>query len=351
MINKKILKQYLQDGLLTVQSHPTLSLHIWNYTAKVQYENLWDEYPLLIECRGLVTDYEGNIISKGYKKFFNLEENRHTPTDQFEVYSKLDGQYIGIFWYNNELVVNSRGSFTSPYAVEAKRILFEKYKDFALNCRAKLLTYYFELVGFEQIVVKYDQPDLILTGIFHPTGKIEYFDGLADYTLQYGLNYVKKYPYTSYSDLKSLNWQNHEGFVVKFSNGDRCKIKFADYVRLHRQMTNLSTTAVWEALRDGKPVSSILNDVPDEFYDKVKQYENNLKFTFAYINSFYDRLMSKHETTTRKEFANFATKCTETSKLLKIELSPKVFFAKYDKNTELSDKLIWNSIKPKFEKI
>jgi RNA ligase len=345
-ITKSILKKYLQDGLVTVQSHPTLSLHIWNYTTKVQYENLWDEYPLLLECRGLVTDYEGNIISKGFNKFFNLHENRHTPTDQFEVYSKLDGQYIGIFWYNNELVVNSRGSFTSPYAVEAKRLLFDNYPQFIHSKPSRIsgLTFCFELIGFEQIVVSYEKPDLILTGIFNTHGA-DWFEELKD---NWDLKYVEKYDGLNYTEIKQLNWQNHEGFVVKFANGDRCKIKFADYVRLHRQMTNLSTTAVWEALRDGKPVSSILNDVPDEFYDKVKQYENTLKLWFRDINSYYGYLFQKHETTTRKEFANFVNEC---SKIYFIKIYPKILFAKYDNNTELADKLIWNLIKPKFEKI
>jgi RNA ligase len=346
MINKQILKQYLQDGLVTVQSHPTLSLHIWNYTAKVQYENLWDEYPLLIECRGLVTDYEGNIISKGFEKFFNLEENRHTPTDQFEIYEKMDGQFIGVFWYNNELVVNSRGSFTSPYAIEAKRLLFDDYPQF-IHSKPSGLTFCFELIGFEQIVVSYEKPQLILTGIFNTHGT-DWFEELKD---NWDLKYVEKYDGLNYTEIKKLNWQNHEGFVVKFTNGYRCKIKFDDYVRLHRQMTNLSTAEVWESLRDGKPVSSILNDVPDEFYDKIKLYENNLKFTFGWLNDFYDSLITKHETTTRKEFANFATKCDEISQVFTFPVSSKVLFAKYDNNTELADKLIWNSIKPKFEKI
>jgi hypothetical protein len=91
-----------------------------------------------------------------------------------------------------------------------------------------------------------------------------------------------------------------------------------------------------------------LNDVPDEFYDKIKQYENNLKLWFRDINSFYDYLFQKHETTTRKEFAKFVNEC---SKIYFIKIYPKILFAKYDNNTELTDKLIWNLIKPKFEKI
>lgn len=83
------LNQYKEDGWLMNQIHPTLPLIIWNYTPKTQYEQFWDEITLI--CRGLVTDLDGNIVSRGFPKFFNIEENRHIPTDDFEVYEKLDG--------------------------------------------------------------------------------------------------------------------------------------------------------------------------------------------------------------------------------------------------------------------
>lgn len=83
------LNKYYDEGLLYKQVHPTLPLTIWNYTEKVQYENLWDEITLM--CRGLVTDDKGSIVARPFKKFFNWEENKHTPTEDFEVYKKEDG--------------------------------------------------------------------------------------------------------------------------------------------------------------------------------------------------------------------------------------------------------------------
>lgn len=331
------LNQYKQDGLLISQSHPTLPLIVWNYTAKVQYENLWDE--ITIAARGLVTDLDGNIVSKGFPKFWNLEENRHTPTDTFEVYGKLDGQYIGVFWYNNELVVNSRGSFTSPYAVEARRILDENHQGF-LKYPIKTLTYCFELVGFEQIVVNYPKPDLVLTGIFNIHGT-EWFDELKD---NWNLSYAMRYSGFDYTQIKQFNWQNAEGFVVRFSNGSRCKVKFEDYVKLHRQMTNLSTTAVWEALRDGKPVSTILNDVPDEFYDKVHRIETALNehykaLSITLVSKFKLKKMICGLDTNRKRFAEE----------IKDDPHKHILFSMYD-NKDYS-KHIWNLIKPKYEKI
>lgn len=331
------LREYEQQGLVYSQAHPTLPLTIWNYSQKVQYEGLWDELTIL--ARGLVTDGSG-VVSKGFSKFWNIEEGRHIPTDDFEVFDKADGQYIGCFWYNGEMVVNSRGSFTSPYAIEARRILEEKYPIFE-QVVFHSFTYCFELIGFEQIVVSYPEPDLILTGIFGKDGTDFFSDFETVFTF---LNVVKKYDGLDYTQIKQLNWKNSEGFVVRFSNGQRCKIKFEDYIQLHRQMTNLSTTAIWEALRDGRPVSEILNDVPDEFYDKVRRLEHDLNWQY---NTFKDTRLAQFDLVkmacgrdqSRKRFAEIVKNLKDRS----------ILFTMLDDKDY--SKLIWNAIKPKFEKI
>ena len=333
------LRQYEQDGLLYCQSHPVHPLLIWNYSPRVQYEQLWDEITLI--ARGLVTDLDGNIVSSGFPKFFNIEENRHIPTDEFEIFEKLDGQYIGVFWYNGEMIVNSRGSFTSPYALEAKRILDEKYPALKLYL-PNWISFCFELIGFEQIVVSYPEPDLVLTGMFNRENLLDLnLKGNELYLRGTGLQVVKKYSGLDYKNIKQLNWQNSEGFVVRFSNGDRCKIKFEDYIKLHRQMTNLSTTAIWEALMEGKPVSSILSDVPDEFYTKVHEYEHKLKSEYEcwenHCRSLYDSFSSSIQS--RSIFAECAKK-TNCSGILFAMLDGKDY-----------SKQIWKLIKPNFEKI
>ena len=88
-MNLQTLKQYEQDGLLYSQTHPTLPLTIYNYTDKVQWENLWDE--ITLSCRGLVVDSLGNIVARPFKKFFNLSEGKTNTTDKYEIFEKLDG--------------------------------------------------------------------------------------------------------------------------------------------------------------------------------------------------------------------------------------------------------------------
>jgi RNA ligase len=346
----QILKDYEQRRLVCSQRHPTLPLSIWNYTPECQYSEMWDD--VTVQCRGLVVHDDGHIVSRGFNKFWNIEEKRHTPTNDFEVFEKLDGQYIGCFWYGGEMIVNSRGSFTSKYAVEAKRILDEKYpvfKECGCYYESFEITHCFELVGFEQIVVSYPEPELICTGLFRNDGKEGWKDLSIDddsETLKIPKS-AKKYDGLDYTNIKQLIWPNSEGFVVKFSNGQRCKIKFQDYIRLHRAMTNLSTTAIWEALQSGQPVSSILQDVPDEFYDKVRKCEqsliNHYKLIERTAKAQFDLVrMAVGCDSSRKKFAEICKKIPNNT-------NRSIIFAMLDGKDY--SKYIWNFIKPRFKKI
>ena len=135
-----VLNKYYEEGLVYKQVHPNLPLTIWNYTEKVQYENLWDE--ITIQTRGLVTDDNGNVVARPFKKFFNQEENKHIPTKDFDVYEKVDGSLGILFYYNNQWVMATRGSFTSDQAIKGFEML-QKYDYQKLH---KKYTYLFEII-------------------------------------------------------------------------------------------------------------------------------------------------------------------------------------------------------------
>ena len=339
------LNKYYEDGLLYKQVHPTLPLTIWNYTEKVQYENLWDEITLM--CRGLVTDEEGNIIARPFKKFFNIEENKYTPTSKFDVYEKMDGSLGILFNYKGEWIFASRGSFTSDQAIKFREIFYRRYNDKVL---LKSSTYLFEIIYPEnRIVVDYgNEEDIIMLGeICTSTGE----ELNLEYNIQLGFNTVMKYDgITDYTQLKQIINNNAEGFVVRFSNGDRIKIKGEEYLRLHKIMTNLSTTAVWEHLKEGGDLNDMLKGVPDEFYKKIKNYESELRYAFyrisedigkAFDYKMYGKYNDKEPITDRKEFAEW------------VQTQPKhyqgVLFRMFDKKDY--SELIWKLLKPEFKKL
>jgi RNA ligase len=341
MIQK--LNKLYEDGLLYKQVHPTLPLTIWNYTEKVQYENLWDE--TLLMCRGLVTDHTGDIVAKPFDKFFNIEEGKFEPTENFEVYEKMDGSLGIVFWYEGQWVVATRGSFGSDQAIKAREIL----KKYNTDIMFRHLTFCFEIIyKNNRIVCDYkDYEGLVLLGTFDKNGK-EYD---VEMWSQWGFDVVKKYDgIKDFKELKSMVKDNQEGFVVKFSNGDRVKVKGVEYLRLHKIMTNVTTTGVWEYLKNGEDVLELLKDVPDEFYKKIQNYVRDLRYGYFQISERagklhdgfrYGKYGDVDPEPTKKEFAEFVLKQQKV-------LHP-VMFAMWDKKDY--SEIIWNLIRPEFKKL
>ena len=337
------LNKYYEDGLLYKQVHPSLPLTIWNYTEKVQYENLWDEVTLM--CRGLVTDDTGDIVATPFQKFFNIEEGKFEPTEKFEVYEKMDGSLGIVFWYRGQWVVTTRGSFTSDQANKAREIL----KKYNTDIMFRHLTFCFEIIYPEnRIVLDYgDDEKLVLLVTFDKNGK----ETDSEIWSQWGFDVVKKYDgITDYKELKQMVKNDQEGFVVKFSNGDRVKVKGVEYLRLHKIMTNVTTTGIWEYLRNGEDVMEILKDVPDEFYNKIKSYVQDLKYGYFQISEdagkrfdykMYGKYNDKEPIEDRKEFAEWVfTQPKHMSGIL---------FRMFDKKDY--SEIIWNLIRPEFKKL
>jgi len=218
------LNEYFEKGLVYKQVHPTLPLTIWNYTEKVQYEGLWDE--ITLQTRGLVTDDEGNVVARPFKKFFNIEEKKFTATEEFEVYEKMDGSLGILFFYEGKWIVATRGSFTSDQAVKAQEILKSKY---IVESIPKGYTTLFEIIYPEnRIVVDYgDEESLVVLGMTsRMSGKEMDYDSLLNVHNESGMSVVRRYDgIKDYSFLKNMIADTHEGFVVKFSNGGKNKKK------------------------------------------------------------------------------------------------------------------------------
>jgi RNA ligase len=278
------LHQLIAGRYVSVQRHPTADLFIYNYTAKTQYERLWNEWTLA--CRGLILDGEDNVVGRPFVKFFNLDELDPTqiPAEPFEVYEKMDGSLGILYWLNDTPYIATRGAFISEQAQRATRLLHERYAHtFGRLDRSK--TYLFEIIYPEnRIVVNYgDREDLVLLAIIdRATGHDESLDGAESL----GFSVVKRYDgMADFETLRAHNDPNAEGFVIKFQNGLRAKIKLAEYVRLHRILTGVSNLAIWEYMVAGKSMDELLEAVPDEFYHWVKQTKAQLEANYAQIEA------------------------------------------------------------------
>ena len=343
-----LLQSYKERGLLKSQSHPTLPLTIWNYTPECQFSKSWDD--ITLNCRGLVTDdHTGEVVAKPFPKFFNLEERMHTPTEKFEVFTKMDGSLGILFWYNYQWVFASRGSFISPHAEFFKEYTEYFYSE-ALKFLNKDFTYCFEIIHPDfQIVVNYgNKKDIVLLGAYNTKSGQEWVDVLDVY--KHLLPVVKcheGYSQSTMEVLKALNIDNEEGFVVRYSNGERCKIKFTDYVRLHSVITEVSTLTIWKMKIDNVPFSnSILSMIPDECYDWIKTVENDLQNQFNSILNLHIEALkyfNKESYDNRKElFLNLKTFSENNNLFLWLLIS-------LLDNKDYSIKL-WTLLKPEYKK-
>ena len=273
-----------------------------------------------------------------------MEEGKHTPTSEFEVYEKMDGSLGILFMYRGEWVFASRGSFTSDQAIKGRELL-DKYD---LDLLSPGYTYLFEIIYPEnRIVCEYNYEDVVMLGC------IEVRDGgevdIHDEYYTNNFNVVKRYDgIKDYSTLKGIIKDNQEGFVIRFSNGDRMKIKGEEYLRLHKIMTEVSTKSVWEVLSNGGNMEDLLKDVPDEFYTKIKEYEatlineyNSLKREYEWI---FNKLINVYFDSHRKEFDR-----AEFAMLSKRYKHPSILFAMLD-GRDISP-IIWKIIQPKWRKL
>lgn len=331
MINTVLLQQMIEEKLVYKTKHSNADLYIYNYSPKVQYDKLWNE--VTKQTRGLILDGEMNVVARPFGKFFNLEEHKANEIPQlpFDVFEKLDGSLGILYWLNNLPYIATRGSFNSDQAVHASLVLHNKYYS-TFNKIDKNKTYLFEIIYPEnRIVVDYGILDdlILLTVIDNKTGE-ESIENI-------GFPIVKRYDgIQNLSELKSLEEENKEGFVVRFKNGFRVKMKFEEYVRLHRIITGVSTITIWQHFMDGKSTNELLDRVPDEFYKWVK--DTTRLFVMQYDMIVESSLSVYRHFSTRKEAAEY---------ILKQE-HPAVLFAILDRKP--IDKIIWKLIRPKFSK-
>ena len=344
-VDWSVLNTYINNSLIMANKHPEYDIWILNYSPKAQSNKYWDEYTTA--CRGLVIDAEGTILARPFKKFKNYEEYQPSEIDmskKFEIFEKMDGSLIILFYYEPrmEWIVASRGSFISEQKLEAQKMLDTSVFD-KLN---KRLTHLFEIIYPEnRIVVDYGTRKelVLLTVIETSTGYEVPYQGVLPAYSEY-FTVVKKYDVTinNLNDLKRLEEDNKEGFVVKFEDGFRVKVKFAEYVRLHGILTNVSNLTIWEHLKNNYNFDELLDRVPDEFYVWLNKTVKVLQLSFNEIERLalkeFVRIYHVNNIVERKEFAVEALKSEHRSILFKL----------YDKKTY--DEIIWKMIRPIYSK-
>lgn len=280
-MNRELLNKYVADGLVREQKHPALPLSIFNYAERVQYQKLWDD--VTRQCRGLVM-HGDKVVARPFAKFFN--DTEHSPDEipwhlPCEITEKMDGSLLILFCFNGEWLTATRGSFISDQSRVGREIIDEHYGHVVLDARA---TYLFEVLYPEnRIVLDYGEiRDVALLSVIDT----ETGDEWPRHDWPASFCHVKALPPTAnVKELRSLIRDDEEGYVVRFSNGFRMKVKGARYLELHKVYSGISSRLVWENLAGGKPFDELLAIIPDEFADWVRAEKSALLAQFDAIHS------------------------------------------------------------------
>lgn len=279
------VEQAIADGYVRRQVHPVLPLAILNYAEKTAQEGAWNAVTLA--CRGLIYNtYTFEVVARPFGKFFNYGQAGAPLLDLTSpavVTDKADGS-LGILYPTPDgYAVATRGSFISEQAIHATEVWNSRYA--SVFRPRDGFTLLFEIVyPANRVVLDYgDLDDLVYLGTVEiASGKTRSAAGFKPWGW-YGPS-VECMPYATLAEaLAAPPRPGREGVVVHCQRTDqRIKIKYEEYVRLHRLVTGLTARTVWQHLVDGMPLSDLIEPLPDEFHDWVREVADDIT---AAVNS------------------------------------------------------------------
>jgi len=204
------------------------------------------------ECRGLVFDASGILISRPYHKFFNVGENEEVSIDALRriihrphwFMEKLDGSMVRPIQTSNGLKLGTKMGF-SETALRAQAWmklseLSSQYAEFMQICVDSGFTPIFEWVSSEdRIVIDYGESCLYLTALRNNLTGL-YMDYIPMKNLATEANIpvvwadIVSGPLED--SLKKIRAEEgSEGYVIRFEeSGHMTKVKNEWYVTIHR---------------------------------------------------------------------------------------------------------------------
>ena len=282
--NFKRLEELTEEGYLRKVISPCGKLMLFNYTDKCTYEKKWNKHTL--NSRGNVYEIAtGKVIARAFPKFFNFAELQ--PVKQktilkrtdFTVHEKCDGSLGIIYYYEGKWRVNTRGSFTSDQAKKATEML-EKYDIDKMDTGC---THMVEIIYPEnKIIVNYgDEEKLVLLGQIRTNTGGEDFN-LVTIGSTISMEVANKFTKTfdEMFELQQTLPKDEEGFVVRFSDGLRVKIKGMEYLKIARIKSNLSPLTLWGEMDEGLVSEEFLAKIPEELDEDVNPIVEKLQVNY-----------------------------------------------------------------------
>lgn len=220
----------------------------YSHTLKETWDYNDKNIDILRECRGIIFDENKRIMSRPYHKFFNLNENEKYKFENVNfnnphiILRKLDGSMIRPIVSNNKMRLASKAGITEC-SMQAEDFIRDK-KEYHLFMELVFnegLTPIFEWCSLKnQIVIEYKEDDLVLTAIRENiSGNYLLYEIMKYFSEPFNIPLVNCINYDNNENTKNViekvkDWENDEGIVVRFDDGDMVKIKSNDYVLKHK---------------------------------------------------------------------------------------------------------------------
>jgi RNA ligase len=312
LTHEEFAEKYENTGLVERRHHDTFPLDLLCYSRKCVHENVWDKATSL--CRGIIITRGqdgGEIIARPFEKFHNygaiVGEYAGAGGPQAAgafgepvVWEKMDGFMCTLYRYANKDYIASKGSFHSIHAKWATAQIRAKFGD-RLPIVLGSKTLVFEGLHRDlRIVIDYkERQELVLLAVIdNETGEEYSPENLETIARVLGFNTPLNFELTleqaratSLGDGKC----DEEGYVLTWYRDGvppfRLKMKFIEYLRLHRMVTGVSPKRIWEVLSTNQ--SSEL----DEYLKQSTPWFS--KFVQKWINAMraeYDRLHGEAHT-------------------------------------------------------
>jgi RNA ligase len=200
------------------------------------------------ECRGIIFNQDGELISRPYAKFFNVGEKPETQLNKVNLYEshivleKLDGSMIRPIPTVEGFNLATKAGVTD-ISQQAEEFISDKphYAKFIHSMFDGKLTPIFEWVSRKnRIVVDYENDNLILTAIRNTEmgNYLPYFN-MLDLAEHWNIPVVQAVDGLAVQNIELFvkqirEWEDSEGVVLRFDTGHMVKIKSDQYVLRHK---------------------------------------------------------------------------------------------------------------------
>jgi RNA ligase len=269
------LERSLAAGLVRRKREGDLSL--WVYSEHCVYNDGWDTYSLL--ARGLILDEAARrVVATPFPKFFNLHERGMGWPDQpFETWEKVDGSLIVIWHHAGRWRTSTKGAFHSEQARWAQSLL----DDMDLSFLIPGTTYLAEEIGpHNRVVVRYGESAMVMLAAYDMDGGELHRPAIEEVASRLGWRCAEVHAFADAAELiahAGVLPATSEGFVARFADGRRVKVKGAEYCRIHALVSRCTPLGVWDAYYAGDDLDRIRRDLPEEFWGDFDTIRNLLE--------------------------------------------------------------------------